>query len=87
MLSHDVRRGSIDQIPIVYAESVFEIEVEHSFLSGGARFLYWSMTTSNYKIHFTATVEKVRPYIDICHLCCLRELLTEFRESRRMGSV
>jgi hypothetical protein len=30
------------------------------------RFLYWSMTTSNYKIHFTGLAEKVRPFIAIC---------------------
>jgi hypothetical protein len=52
-----------------------------------ARFVYWSMTTSDYKIHFTRIAEKVRPFIDICHPSCLRELLAEFRESRRMGSV
>jgi hypothetical protein len=39
------------------------------------------------QIYFTGIGEKVRPFIDIWHLCCLRELLTEFRESRRMGSV
>lgn len=35
MLSHDVRCRSIDQIPTVYAARVFEIEIEHSLLSGG----------------------------------------------------
>jgi len=39
------------------------------------------------QIHFTGIGEKVRPFIDIWHLWSLRELLTAFRESRRMGSV
>jgi hypothetical protein len=43
-----------------------------------ARFPYRSMTTSNYRIHFAGIAEKVRPFINTCHLSFLESSWQNF---------
>jgi aryl-alcohol dehydrogenase-like predicted oxidoreductase len=78
------------QIDLGFPRSLYEKDMVRAIRYGGMwdRLLLLGSTpllvNDDIKL---ALVKKVRPYIDICHLCRVGELLTEFRESSRMGNI